>query len=109
MGQALQQQWHQVQFFHYAVLRTDLYDTPVHCGGTVVLLHVIPRDQIDDDIGPFAIGGGFGPFDKIFGAIVDGDVGTQRQAGLTFLFRANGSDDIGAEGFGQQGGNRANA
>src|SRR3984885_5698007 len=90
-------------------LKRDLHDASVDGGSLVVAIDVLTTDHVEDDIGAAASGRLFGGGDEVLGLVVDGEIGTERDACRTFFRRSGCRDDTGAERLGELVRGRADA
>ena len=63
-------------------LERDLHDAAVHRGGLVVLLDVLARHHVDDQLGALVGGRLLGLGDEILRVVIDRDVRAELAAGL---------------------------
>src|SRR5207302_4636074 len=67
----------------------------------VVALDIVAPDHVEDNIGAAAAGRLLRGLNEVFTFIVNGNVGTELAAGLAFLGRSRGGDDLCAGGLGE--------
>ena len=78
-------------------------------GCVVVAIDIFAADHVEDDVGAAVAGRLLGCGDEIFGLVVNGDIGAERDASCAFFRRPGSRDDPRAEGFGKLDGGRADA